>query len=84
MNSGQQLCVFSRTKQGGKNLTIKISEFEQEVYKYIKERGEMIVSNVPKNMMGAIPNLKNAELIETFKRPVTQWAAKKQMFVKII
>ena len=62
----------------------KITALEQQVYDYIKERGELIVSDVPKNMRGAIPILKNAELIETFRKPVTQWASKKRTFVKAL
>ena len=62
----------------------KISILEQEVYNYIKERGELIISEVPKNMKGAIPNLKNVGLIETFRKPVTQWASRKQAFVKAL
>jgi len=44
----------------------------------------MIVSNVPKSMSGAIPNLKNAGLIETFRKPASPWASKKKTFVKAI
>ncbi|MCW4034786.1 MAG: hypothetical protein NWF03_05420 [Candidatus Bathyarchaeota archaeon] len=62
----------------------KITDIEQQVYDYIKERGELIVSDVPRNMKGAIPNLKNAGLLETFRKPVTQWASKKKMFVKAL
>jgi len=65
-------------------LAKKISILEQEVYNYIKERGELIISEVPKNMKGAIPRLKNVGLIKTFRKPVTQWASKKQAFVKVI
>ena len=35
-------------------------------------------------MRGAIPTLKNAGLIETFRKPVTQWESKKKLFVKSI
>jgi len=77
-------CIFTKQKGGKKSLSKKISVLENEVYDYIKERGELIISEVPKNMRGAIPNLKNAGLIETFKKPVTPWASKKQMFVKTI
>ena len=62
----------------------KITLLEQEIYDYIKARGELIVSDVPKNMRGAIPALKNAGLVETFRKPVTQWASKKKTFVKAL
>ena len=63
---------------------MKLTEFENKVYDFIRERNEMIVSNVPKNMRGAIPNLKKAGLLETFRKPTTQGASKKQMFVKAL
>ena len=56
----------------------KLTEFEKKVYDFIKEHNEMIVSNVPKNMSGAIPNLINAGLIETFRKPTSPWASKKR------
>ena len=62
----------------------KITVLEKEIYDYIKERGELIISEVPKNMRGAIPNLKNMGLVETFRKPVTQWASKKKTFVKAL
>ena len=62
----------------------KITVLEQQVYDYIKERDELIVSDVPKNMRGAIPTLKNAGLVETFRKTVTQWATKKKTFVKAL
>jgi len=65
-------------------LSRKLTEFEKKVYDFIKEHNEMIVSDVPKNMKGAIPNLKNAGLLETFRKPTNPWASKKQLFVKTI
>ncbi len=62
----------------------KLTEFEKKVYDFINEHNEMIVSDVPKNMRGAIPNLKNAGLLETFRKPTNPWASKKQLFVKTI
>ena len=65
-------------------LSRKLTEFEKNVYDFIKEHDEMIVSNVPKNMSGAIPNLKSAGLLETFRKPASPWASKKKTFVKAI
>ena len=62
----------------------KLTEFEKKVYDFIKEHDEMIVSNVPKNMSGAIPNLITAGLIERFRKPTSPWASKKKTFVKAI
>jgi len=65
-------------------LSRKLTEFEKTVYDFIKEHSEIIISNVPKNMNGAIPNLKSAGLVETFRKPVNPWASKKKTFVKAI
>ena len=56
-------------------MSITITKFEKKTYDYIKEQGEVQVSNVPKMMWGAIPNLKKAGLVETYK---------KHTFVKIL
>lgn len=34
-----------------KNLT----DFEKEVYDFVKERGEMLTTNIPSRMSGAVP-----------------------------
>jgi len=65
-------------------LSRKLTEFEKKVYDFIKEHDEMIVSNIPKNMSGAIPNLITAGLIERFRKPTSPWASKKKTFVKAI
>jgi len=62
----------------------KITEFEQKVYDYIKSYDELQVSNIPKMMWGAIPNLKTAGLVKTYKKPTTPWASKKKTFVQAL
>ena len=62
----------------------KLTEFEKKVYDFIKEHDEMIVSNVSKNMRGAIPNRINAGLLESFRKPTSPWTSKKKTFVKAI
>ena len=62
----------------------KITEFENKVYEFIKAHGEVQVSNIPKMMFGAIPNLKKAGLVKTYKKPTTPWASKKKTFVKTL
>jgi len=63
---------------------LKITKFERKVYDFIKVKGELLVSNLPKMMWGAIPNLKNAGLVKTYKRPTTPWALKKKTFVQAL
>ena len=60
----------------------KITEREKEVYEYINERIEIIVSNLPRNMRGAIPKLKNVGLVSTYRKSVSPWTSKKHTFVK--
>ncbi|MCK5342443.1 MAG: hypothetical protein KAR20_03515 [Candidatus Heimdallarchaeota archaeon] len=62
----------------------KITKFEKKVYDFIKVKGESQVSNIPKMMWGAIPNLKNAGLVKTYKKPTTPWASKKKTFVQAL
>ena len=35
-------------------------------------------------MRGAIPNLKTAGLVKTYKKPSTPWASKKKTFVQAL
>ena len=65
-------------------MSITITKFEKKTYDYIKEQGEVQVSNVPKMMWGAIPNLKKVGLVETYKKHTAPWASKKHTFVKIL
>ena len=60
----------------------KLTEFEKKVYDYIKEHNEINVTSIPKNMCGAIPNLKNAGFVETFRKPMNPWAKKKLTCVR--
>ena len=63
---------------------LKLTDFEKEVYNFIRIKGESRISNIPKNMWGAIPKLKNAGLIKTYKKPTASWSSKKHTFVKAL
>ena len=60
----------------------ELTEFEKDVYDFIKKRGELLTTNIPVKMMGAIPNLKNKGLVEVFKKRTSSWSSKKKKFVK--
>ena len=62
----------------------KITKNEKEIYDFIKSHDELQVSNMPKLMWGAIPNLKTAGLVKTYKKPTTPWASKKKTFVQAL
>lgn len=61
-----------------------LTEFEKEVHRFIKERGELLTSNIPQKMMGAVPHLKNRRLVEVYKKLTTPWGSKKRKFVRVI
>jgi len=65
-------------------LSIELTDFEREVYEFIKKHGELLTTNIPSRMIGAIPNLKNKGLIEVHKRVTGRWTSKKRKFVKAI
>ena len=65
-------------------VVFRLTEFEKEVYSFIKERGEVLICNAPSRMMGAVPNLKNSGLVEVYKKLTTPWASKKRKFVRVI
>ena len=60
----------------------EMTDFERETYTFIKRRGELLTSNIPVRMMGALPNLKNKGLIEVFKKRTSPLSSKKRKFVK--
>jgi hypothetical protein len=57
----------------------ELTEFEKKAYDFIKEQGELQIYNMPKQMWGAIPNLKNARLIKTYKKVTTHWHQRKRI-----
>lgn len=64
-------------------LSDRLTDFEEKVYLFIKDHGEVLISNLPHRMMGAIPNLNNKGLIEVNKKRVTPWASKKRKYVRV-
>jgi hypothetical protein len=65
-------------------LSRELADFEKQVYDFIKEREEMLISSIPARMRGAIPTLKKAGLIKIFKKRTIPWASKKRKFVKAV
>ena len=60
-----------------------LGEMEQKTYSFIKNVGEIQTTNLPKQMWGAIPNLKNMGLVEVFKKYTSYFKSRKKKFVKI-
>ena len=59
----------------------KLTDFEKQVYDFIKEKEEVLISSMPLRMKGAIPKLKNAGLVKIHKKYTVPWASKKQKIV---
>jgi len=55
---------------------------ERDLYEFIKRSGEVMTSNLPSRMMGALPQLVKKGLVEIYKKPTTLWSAKKKKFVR--
>jgi hypothetical protein len=61
----------------------KLTKFEKKIYDFIKEHGEILTSNMPTRMSGAIPNLENKGVIEVFRKNTSRWASRKRKFVRV-
>lgn len=65
-------------------MSMELTDFEREVYEFIRKHGALLTTNIPAKMRGAIPNLKNKGLVEVFKRRTSLWSSKKRKFVKAL
>jgi len=61
-----------------------MSPSERQLYEYIKRAEEIMVSNIPSRMMGALPNLIRKGLVEVYKKQTVPWSPKKKKFVRIL
>jgi hypothetical protein len=61
----------------------RLTDFEKEVYNFVKRQGEILTSNMPTRMSGAIPSLENKGVVEVFKKSTSIWASRKRRFVRI-
>ena len=79
MISQYKLASYSMMKK----MFSKLTKFEKEVHDFIKRREEVLTSNIPTRMRGAIPSLNNKGVIEVFKKSTSRWTSKKRKFVRI-
>jgi len=56
---------------------------ERNLYEFIKKSGEVMTSNLPSKMMGALPQLIRKGIVEVYKKQTTPWSTKKKKFVRI-
>ena len=60
----------------------ELSDLEKEAYALIRKRGEMMTTDFPMKMMGAIPRLERMGLVEVYRRRPNREASHKRKFVK--
>ncbi|RJS93419.1 hypothetical protein CW705_01720 [Candidatus Bathyarchaeota archaeon] len=56
---------------------------EKNLYEFIRKSGEVMTSNLPPKMMGALPQLIRKGLVEIYKKQTTPWSTKKKKFVRV-
>lgn len=61
----------------------ELTTIEKEVYELIQKSGELLTTDVPANLRGAVPHLINKGLIEVYKRQTLPWTSKKRKFLRI-
>jgi hypothetical protein len=64
-------------------MTEELTEFEKKVADFLAGRGEVLTSNMPAQMSGALPNLKRKGVVDIFKRRTSRRAPKKRTFVRL-
>ena len=67
----------------GANGLKDMSPSERQLYEYIKRAEEIMVSNIPPRMMGALPHLIRKGLVEVYKKQTVPWSSKKKKFVRV-
>ena len=68
-----------RGKDGLENV---LTSSERNLYEFIKKSGEVMTTNLPPKMMGAIPQLVKKGFLEIYKKPTMLWSDKKRKFVR--
>jgi len=63
-------------------LEVDMTPSERRLYEFIKRSEEVMTTNLPPKMMGALPQLIKKGLIEVYKKPTTIWSDKKRKFVR--
>ncbi|OYT50029.1 hypothetical protein B6U79_00555 [Candidatus Bathyarchaeota archaeon ex4484_231] len=63
---------------------VSLTAVEKEVYDLIRRSGEVLTTEVPAKMRGAIPHLIRKRLVEVYKKPTNPWTSKKRKFLRPI
>lgn len=65
------------------SLEIALAPSERDLYEFIRRHGEVMTSNLPPKMMGALPRLIKRGLVVIYKKPTMPWSEKKRKFVAV-
>jgi len=60
---------------------ITLSSSERALYDFIRRRGEVMTSNLPPKIRGALPHLIQKGLVAIYKKQTAPWSVKKRKFV---
>jgi len=60
-----------------------LTPFEREILEFIRKYGEVLTTDIPGRMGGAIPSLINKGLVEIYKKRTSPWRPKKRKFLRI-
>lgn len=55
---------------------------EKEVYELIRKSSEILTTDVPPRMRGAVPHLIEKGLVEAYKKPTSPWSSKKRKYLR--
>ena len=59
-----------------------LTRFEKEVYELIKKSSELLTTDVPSELRGAVPRLIEKRLVEVYKKPTSPWSPKKRKYLR--
>jgi hypothetical protein len=63
-------------------LSEDLTPFEEEVYELIKKSTELLTTDVPSRMSGAVPHLIGKGLVEVYKKRTSPWSSQKRKYLR--
>jgi hypothetical protein len=74
---------MSNTVEHKKKQLDDLTPFVFRVFEFIKNSDELLTTDVPSKIMGAVPHLISKGLIEVYKKPISFSTNKKRKFLKV-
>ena len=59
-----------------------LTPLEKEVYELIRKSSELLTTDVPSRLRGAVPRLIEKRLVEVYKKPTSPWSPKKRKYLR--